>query len=179
MVRGSTAASVGGSPPTGSTSATTTTGFISGSDPTRIVTRPFFNTETGLPDTQLVNVPGELQGTVEVNASDDFSGGGIGLQHCLWKCCDPCGCGPSSRGYLLGGYRHYKYDSDLVITENLTVLPGTTTPLVPGTTIFLQDAFRTENEFHGGELGFQGFVQHRAGGSTASQSSPSARIAAP
>jgi hypothetical protein len=134
-------------------------GFISGSSADRIVTRPFFNTETGEDDTQLVDVPNELEGRVRINTGDDFSGGGIGVQHCLWKCCDPCGCGPSSQGYLLAGYRHYEYDSDLVITENLTVLPGTTTPLVPGTTIFLQDSFRTENEFNGGEIGFQGFVQ--------------------
>lgn len=133
--------------------------FISGSDPTRIVTRPFFNTELGEDDTQLVNVPNELQGTVRVGASDDFSGAGINLQHQLWRCCDPCGCGPTSQGYFLAGYRHYRYDSNLVITENLTVLPGTTTPLVPGTEIFVQDAFRTENDFHGGELGLQGMTQ--------------------
>ncbi len=130
--------------------------FTSDFDATRIVTRPFFNAETGEEDTQLVNVPGELEGTVEVSASDDFSGAGVALQHRLWQCCDPCGCGPSSQVYMLGGYRHYNYDSDLVITENLLVLPGTTTPLVPGTTIFVQDQFSTENEFHGGELGFQG-----------------------
>lgn len=133
--------------------------YISPQDPTRIVTRPFFNTELGDDDTELVNVPNELSGTAHVSASDDFSGAGIALQKCLWRCCDPCGCGPSSQGYLLGGYRYYRYDSDLIITENLTVLPGTTTPLVPGTTIFVQDAFRTENTFNGGEIGFAGMVQ--------------------
>jgi len=133
--------------------------FISGSSADRIVTRPFFNAETGEEDTQLVDVPNELEGTVEINSSDDFSGAGVALQRRLWQCCDPCGCGPSSQVYMLGGYRHYRYDSDLIITENLLVLPGTTTPLVPGTTIFVEDRFSTENEFHGGELGFQGMVQ--------------------
>jgi len=132
--------------------------FISGSSANRIVTRPFFNAETGEQDTQLVDVPNELEGTVEINSSDDFSGGGIDVMHCLWKCCDPCGCG-SSQVYMLGGYRQYEYDSSLVITENLLVLPGTTSPLVPGTQIFVQDSFRTENEFHGGELGVQGMTQ--------------------
>jgi hypothetical protein len=133
--------------------------FISGSDPDVIVTRPFFNTETGEPDTQLVDVPDELWGEVEIDSSDDFSGAGIALQRQLWRCCNPCACGPSSQGYLLAGYRHYRYDSDLVITENLLVLPNTTTPLVPGTEIFVQDRFSTENDFHGAELGFAAAVQ--------------------
>jgi hypothetical protein len=60
---------------------------------------------------------------------------------------------------MLGGYRHYRYDSDLVITENL-LITGTAIPnTIPGTTIFVQDRFFTENEFHGGEAGFQGVAQ--------------------
>jgi hypothetical protein len=31
---------------------------------------------------------------------------------------------------------------------------------VPGTTFFLQDRFRTENEFNGGEIGIQGIGKH-------------------
>ena len=56
----------------------------------------------------------------------------------------------------MGGYRYYNYDSQLAITENLTVLPNTSQPLVPGTTFLVQDQFRAENEFHGGEIGFEG-----------------------
>jgi hypothetical protein len=36
------------------------------------------------------------------------------------------------------------------------VLPGTTTPLVPGTTILVSDNFRTKNQFNGAEIGLQG-----------------------
>jgi hypothetical protein len=131
--------------------------FEAGDTPGLIITRPFFNTETGEDDTQLVSVPDELSGTVEIEGGDDFEGAGIAVQRNVWCCCNPCG--PSSMVNLLGGYRHYRYDSDLVITENLLVLPNTTSPLVPGTTIFLQDEFRTRNEFHGGEVGLQGLVQ--------------------
>jgi len=131
--------------------------FSAGNDPNRIVTRPFFNAETGEEDTQLVSIPNQLDGTVDVSAGDDFEGAGLTLQRCIWQRCDPCGCGPSSLVNVLGGYRHYSYDSDLVITENLTVLPGTMTPLVPGTQIFVQDQFTTRTEFHGGEFGFQGW----------------------
>jgi len=61
---------------------------------------------------------------------------------------------------MLGGYRFYEYNSNLSVSENLRVLPGTTTILVPGTTFFVQDRFHTENEFHGGEIGVQGVGKH-------------------
>jgi hypothetical protein len=55
----------------------------------------------------------------------------------------------------LGGYRYYEYDSNLTVTENLLVLPGTTQPFVPGTTFLVQDSFTARNQFHGGEVGLQ------------------------
>jgi hypothetical protein len=76
----------------------------------------------------------------------------------VWQCCDPCTCN-SKELNLLGGYRFYEYDTNLSITENLLVLPGTQTPLVPGTTFFVQDRFRTHNEFNGGEIGLQGLCK--------------------
>ncbi len=133
--------------------------FLGRPETDRIVGRPFFNTETGEDDAELVSVPNELDGTVHVNSGDDFQGAGVTLTHCLWRCCDSCS-GNESQIAALGGYRFYKYDSDLTITENLTVLEDTTTPLVPGTTFFVQDSFRTRNEFHGGEIGLQGYKQH-------------------
>ena len=133
--------------------------FLGQPDSNLVIDRPFFNTETGADDAELVSVPDELDGTVHVNSSDNFQGAGLTLTHCLWRCCDCC-TGNESQIAGLGGYRYYQYDSDLTITENLTVLPNTTTPLVPGTTFFVQDRFRTRNEFNGGELGLQGYKQH-------------------
>lgn len=127
-----------------------------GSQGDYITGRPFFNTETGLPDVELVAVPGELAGTAQVRSDDNLQGAGITLNHCLWRCCDPCS-GNGSGVSLLGGYRYYKYDTNLSITERLEVLEGTQTQLVPGTTFFVQDRFRTENEFNGGEIGLQGY----------------------
>jgi Putative beta barrel porin-7 (BBP7) len=134
--------------------------FTSPQDPSIIVGRPFFNTETGLDDVELVSVPNELDGTATVRSTDDFKGAGLTINRCLWRCCDPC-CPDSASGLtLLSGYRYYKYESNLSITEALTILPGTTTPLVPGTTIDLQDSFRTRNEFNGGEIGMQCYKKH-------------------
>ncbi len=128
--------------------------FTSENDPSRIVGRPFFNTELGEQDAQLVSVPNELEGTARVKSGDDFQGAGIALNHKIWQSCDPCSC-KSHELTLLGGYRYYEYDTNLSIAEALVVLPGTTSPLVPGTAIFVEDRFRTHNQFNGGELGFQ------------------------
>jgi len=132
--------------------------FNQGSDPNLIVTRPFLNTESGAADAQLVSVPGELDGTVKVRAYDELQGAGINLQQCLWRCADVCSC-CSSQVSVLGGYRFYQYDSFLSVNENLTVLQGTSTPLIPGTNIMLSDEFRARNEFHGGDIGLQGRIQ--------------------
>ena len=133
--------------------------YLSPQDPSIIVGRPFFNTELGEDDAQLVSVPDELDGVAEVNSTDSFKGAGLTFNRTLWRCCDPCCQGNSHGLTMLGGYRYYNYDSNLSVTEVLTVLPGTTTPLVPGTTFFVQDSFRVENEFNGGEIGLQGYKQ--------------------
>ena len=134
--------------------------FLSQPAPTEVIGRPFYNTELGQDDVEFVSVPNELDGDVRVKSSDNFRGAGLTLSSRIWQYCDPCcaGHGPSSR--LLSGYRNYQYDSNLSVTENLLVLPGTTTLLVPGTTFFVQDRFRTENEFNGGEIGVQGVGKH-------------------
>jgi hypothetical protein len=122
-----------------------------------IVTRPFYNTETGEDDAEFVSIPGQLDGQAIVSASDELQGAGLALQHCLWSCGNPCNdCRPSGNLMVIGGYRYYQYNSNLSITENLTALQGNTQGLVPGTEIYVRDSFTTRNEFHGGELGLQG-----------------------
>lgn len=130
--------------------------FISSPSASTIVTRPYFNSQTGAQDVEFVSIPNQLDGTARVFAGDDFQGAGLTLQRCVYSSCDPCGCGPSTNIGLLGGYRYYEYDSNLSITENLLVLPGTTQPFVPGTTFLVQDSFIARNQFQGGELGIQG-----------------------
>ena len=128
--------------------------FEQGSNAGLIVTRPFFNTETNSQDAQLVSVPNELDGVARISGYDDFQGAAVTLQKCMWRCCEPCGY--SAQWDMLGGYRYYDYESQLLITEDLTVLAGTTSPLVPGTEIFVRDQFNTRSTFNGGEIGAQG-----------------------
>ncbi len=133
--------------------------YLSDSPPGLIVGRPFFNTQLGEDDVELVSVPNELDGSVRVHANSDFRGAGAAMHQLLWCCGDPDSCCPSQNLMFLVGYRHYQFNSGLSINEDLTVLPGTTTPLVPGTNILVEDRFSARNEFHGGELGLQGRVK--------------------
>ncbi|TWT87325.1 hypothetical protein Mal64_28630 [Pseudobythopirellula maris] len=133
--------------------------FSQGVDGDLIVTRPFFNTQTNTQDVQLISQLNELDGDVRVESFEELQGASIGLQQCLKRCCDPCGRGPSWRIDLVSGYRHYEHNSRLAIYEDLLVLPGTTQPLVPGTTIELRDQFDARNEFHGGEFGLKTRVE--------------------
>jgi hypothetical protein len=127
-----------------------------GPDDGIIYARPFFNSEVGSPDAELVNVPNELAGNVHVQSSSQFQGAGLGLEKCLWSCGDPNGCGKSAWLTVIGGYRYYQQSSSLQINEDLMVLDGTSTPLVPGTSILVEDKFGARNQFHGGEIGLQG-----------------------
>ncbi len=132
--------------------------FAAGDTASTIITRPFFNTQANEQDTQQVSVPNQLSGTVVGGYGDRFQGAGLALTKNIVCCCDPCG-GASTQLAVLGGYRYYKHDSDLAVVENLTVLANTTTPLIPGTTIALDDRFAANNEFHGAEVGLTGRVQ--------------------
>ena len=126
--------------------------FAAGSDGSGIVTRPFTNALTGLPDTQLVSFPGVLAGTVTADASSSVIGGGFNFLCNL--CCDPCG-----RTDFLLGYRYINLRDEVVIRENLTALPGSSVPA--GSRFLIEDRFRTDNDFHGVPIGLR--LQRRFG----------------
>jgi hypothetical protein len=140
--------------------------------------RPFFNTETGAQDSELVSAIGLVQGTVQVESRSDFQSAGEWLGYNLCCCdhccscdacpacdsCDPCGggcgqvCNPCScsgcRTDLLVGIRYYRLNDYTSITENLEMTSGTST--VPaGTKFGIQDNFRARNDFLGSEIGLR------------------------
>ena len=133
--------------------------FTAAGDGSQVITRPFFNVlqnrqDTELvsfrgtpafPDTQLVSFPGVLAGSVSVRNTSDFIGGGFNFLCNV--CCDPCG-----RLDVLFGYRYLNLRDEVTINENLTALPGSNVPA--GTRFLIQDRFRTNNDFHGGNIGF-------------------------
>ena len=121
-------------------------GSFSGSPTQTIVSRPFFNANTGLQDTQLVEYPNVLKGTVSVDSKSSLWGTGGNLVKNI--CCDPCG-----RCDLLIGGRYLNLTDDLTIREELTSLPGAT-GVPAGTTFSIRDQFRTENNIYVGTIGF-------------------------
>jgi hypothetical protein len=133
-----------------------------------LISRPFFdvNPANGLPGpaAEIVSQPGETRGGITVEATDYFQSAGAWLRHPLCgggceSCCDPCDpcggcCAPRCcRVDLVAGYRYCRLFDQVNIHENLTGLPTATNPAIRDVTFDVQDSFRANNEFHGGEVG--------------------------
>jgi hypothetical protein len=113
-----------------------------------IVMRPFFNVSTGLQDAQIVNFPGVLNGTVQVDTRNDVYGADANLRRNLL-----CGC--NHRIDLVAGYRFMSVNDRLNIQENLSAAnPNGAIPV--GTALVVNDRFETDNQFHGGQIGLAG-----------------------
>lgn len=129
------------------------------SDPNTIVSRPFFNVDPAVnaPDSELVNFPGVVAGTVSVSSSSDVFSGGVGIQKKLF-CCGDRQCCSARRVDAYMGYRVFAFDETLTIEETLFPSGG----FVPaGTQIDVIDRFATENRFHGVQFGLKGTWQRR------------------
>ncbi|MBX7166327.1 MAG: BBP7 family outer membrane beta-barrel protein [Pirellulales bacterium] len=140
--------------------------------------RPFYNVQTGLQDSELVWYPGIVDGSATIATSSSFQGAGARWRRnlCCSSFCEPsqglkcgpgiigtqscgtamCGCGWENMSYrtldFLAGYRFYKYNDGVSVSENLiSTNTGGSIPL--GTTFGVFDNFRATNDFHGGELG--------------------------
>jgi len=135
--------------------------FEASGDGAPILSRPFFNIETGAQSAELVSFPDVISGTVRVEGSDYFQSCGGWFrcnlccsqsccQSCCKSCCKSCCCA-GCRVDLIGGYRHYRLNDRLQISEDLTV----TEPATAGSTFDLFDRFSAVNEFHGGEIGLK------------------------
>lgn len=122
-----------------------------------ILARPFFNTQTGLNDSELVAFPGVVSGTVSVRASSELTGGGFNFRRL--RCCQEgckswlfCGCKGHfcSRSETLLGYRYLQLDENVSIREDLV----STDTSNPGS-FDIVDEFDTRNQFNGIDLGWK------------------------
>jgi hypothetical protein len=116
---------------------------------TSVLARPFFNTNTGMEDAEIVAAPGIASGHLSVNTSSRLQGA---QGNVLCNLC--CGCG--YRVDLLGGFRYLGLNEGVGVTEDITVLP--TVPAIGGTQFHLNDGFSTSNRFYGGQIGARGEV---------------------
>lgn len=113
------------------------------------VSRPFINGITGLPDAQLVTLPGILGGTTTVAAeSGPFYGADAVLRKRL--CGDCC-----YRLDAIAGYRYLDYRDALRVAEDLAAEGA-----LAGTRIQVRDAFQASNRFHGADLGLRFVAEH-------------------
>jgi hypothetical protein len=118
-----------------------------GSPGSPAIARPFFNTQTGREDSELVAFPGVLAGRISVDPTSRLQGFEANFLCTLW-----CECNWSVAA--LAGFRYLDLDEGLGITENLAVLPSV--PLLGGSQFVVHDGFSTHNQFYGGQLGLRG-----------------------
>lgn len=127
------------------------TGFRSSSATDAILARPFIDAVTGQNQAILVAFPGAFAGSIDVSfGSRDFYEGHVAVTETF---CD--------KGWLridsLLGYRFYRYDEGLRISQSISPLGGA---FVPGTVISSTDEFNTQNEFHGVDVGLRTSMKH-------------------
>ncbi len=131
-----------------------------------VLARPYYSVQTGQQAAQRVSDSG-LSGAVTADARDYFQSTGtwfrLNLINCEYVddcCANVCNTSRGGGwGYgidLLLGYRYFRMNDSLTIREDLE---DTSTDPSEGTTYDIEDKFRTENQFNGGEIGFQTRVE--------------------
>jgi hypothetical protein len=131
---------------TTSTFTTGTSGFI--------LARPFIDATTGLESSRVLafdnfnNGGGivDLDGSISVDTKSDIQSAGVLLRHVLWADFER-----NLRVDLLGGYRFFKLDESIQIHDQQFTPPS---GFVGAVLDERTDLFSTENQFHGGEIGF-------------------------
>ncbi len=136
----------------------TTRDFGSGTSGSPVLGRPIFDTATGVEDVLFVSSPGAFRGSINFASTTSLLGADANLMF------------PTVRGNrdddvlhyfnLLAGGRYLSLNDELDIAQTTTVLPlgrsafgGLAIP--PGSTLSIQDQFRTHNQFYGGQVGAQ------------------------
>lgn len=129
--------------------------FHRSSNGVTILARPFYDVLQGEESAELVAFPNVVQGSVGVAATTSLQGAGLRtiINLCCGQSCGPAwfGCGGVPVGYrydAIVGYRWARLDDSLAVTENLNSLLTAS----PGQ-FFIQDQFRTTNQFNGIDLG--------------------------
>ena len=114
----------------------------SGGDP--ILATPFHNLSTGVEDAYLFAYPGLSQGSISIREISYFTGAGFHIMRDFWS--DQT---PSRALHRFGGLYGFRY---LGLYEKLSI--DSFTDAAGGSTTF--DAFRTTNNFYGGNFGLYG-----------------------
>src|SRR5262249_48768572 len=112
-----------------------------------VLTRPFYNVNTGHPDADPINIPGVMAGTFIATAPLRITGAEANVRWLV----DPAPTyGP--RFTMLFGFNFIDLDEKLLIHEGLTDVPGLG---AAGNRYFLNETFTPYNRFYGGQIGGQ------------------------
>jgi len=121
-----------------------------------LLTRPFFNLNQAIPFGETVAFPGFAVGAVGVNLQTSIWGAEANYRRRL-----DCGQFPCARLDGLVGFRYFNLKDQLNIDESF-IRSGTAVPSVGIPNVvagLVQDQFRTENNFYGGQFGVTGEVR--------------------
>ena len=112
---------------------------------TPILARPFFNSETGQQDSQIINFPGQQSGTFSSASSSDLQVAEVLFRKNLNH-------QPGFAFDLVAGYRYQQLEDHLAVDDTLT-FSGTQSSFPAGSIVQQSDRFDTRNVFQGGEIG--------------------------
>ena len=119
-----------------------------------ILARPIYNIRLPGEDSQLISFPGVVTGSIDVDSFSQFNGAGGRFRWNLCckdggrsRCNYRCGYPPYCKVDFSFGYRYFGLDEGLTISEDIVTLSD------PTTNLQVADEFRTQNDFHGGEIG--------------------------
>jgi hypothetical protein len=121
-----------------------------------VISRPFFDLQTGLQSVQQVSFPNRISGTGAVTAPSQLWG-----LEANERCLLCCGCDYRINGLL--GARYLDLRESVLITENTTFGPQAGSfggVNLDGANAFVFDRFATHNHFYGGQVGAEWQWRH-------------------
>lgn len=125
--------------------------FTVRSNGTPILARPIFNTLTQAPDSSIVAYPSLASGGVSASSESQLLGASGFFRHVLCG-----GCEYTVEG--LWGYRYLHLNERVVVDEQVLAGPFPPDPQNPPASFLVHDSFRTQTQFHGGDVGLAAYV---------------------
>jgi hypothetical protein len=113
-----------------------------------IIARPFYDIVNGQETAELVAFPDVVRGSIQATALTNLASGGIWMRFDPHGIGSPCEVRSGRKLNWVIGYRYMRLEDALGIREDLESLDMAN----PGTFV-IQDGFKTDNKFHGIEVG--------------------------
>jgi hypothetical protein len=123
----------------------------SGSEP--ILARPFFNSQSGQEDAELISYPGQQSGSFTSIAASELQSAEFLLRKSLFR-------GENAAFDFTLGYRYMHLNDHLEFDDSSSFLAGQSA-FPAGSVVAQTDHFDTLNDFEGGQIGFSALFQRQ------------------